>query len=158
MFRDSGSTMNLMSAVSAVSISVGTQFTSLYLQQDGTAAAELKGFLSAQARNPSQTSVHLSSNPGVFSLFTPSPKLSQLNPKMYPGVFSSVIPSVSKLRAAAGALLLDLCTALPRKLLVDVASEDSWAVGKLSSSSDSEAVSYRADENVLPQQFFTQVE
>lgn len=117
--------------------SLGAQLCGLLLQQDSTAAAELRGYLSSLAKNPGQTSVHLSAGPGVFS---------------------SVMPSITKLRSSAGSLLFDLCTALPRKLLVDVSSEDSWSVGRLASGSDAETASFRADDNILPQQFFTQVE
>jgi len=121
----------------ALATSAGLQFSALLLQQDTIAAAELRSYLASLAKNPGQTSVHLSANPGVFS---------------------SVIPSISKLKSSAGCLLFDLCTALPRKLIADIAVEEIWSMGKIDATNSGDVASYRvADDSALPQQYFTQV-
>ena len=114
--------------------------------------AELKGYLTSMAKNSGQASgLSLATNPGVFT---------------------SLIPSISKLKATTGYLLFDLCTALPRKLLREVHTyEDTWAIGKIDINQrgtggdpndelDPAAYASRVDpdmDNILPQQFFTQV-
>ena len=137
------------------SSSIGLKFCSLYLQQDSIVMAELKGYLTSMAKNPSHaTGLTLTTGPGVFT---------------------SLIPSISKLKAMAGFLLFDLCTALPRKLLTEVYTyEDTWAVGKIDGSVkksggakgdpsdelDPSTYDSRIEldmENILPQQFFTQI-
>lgn len=116
--------------------SLGTSFCYLFLQQDLTASTEFKGFISSLARNPNQTSVRLTTSPGVFN---------------------SAIPSINKLKMASGCLLFDLCTAFPRKLVSEVSSDEVWAVGKLEVGSSVVDSSDRFDDNALPQQLFTQV-
>ena len=131
---------------------MGLRFCDLYLQQDSIVMAELKGYLTSMARNPNQAS--------------------GLGLTTGPGVFTSLIPSISKLKAAAGYLLFDLCTALPKKLLREVYSYDeTWAVGKIDNADktaggdmndelDPSMYSSRVDFNadsILPQQFFTQI-
>jgi hypothetical protein len=129
---DRTSQSDLLSANS----SLGISFCYLFLQQDLTASTEFRGFISSLARNPNQTSVRLTTSPGVFS---------------------SAIPSINKLKMASGCLLFDLCTAFPRKLVSDVSSDEVWAVGKLEAGSSVVDSSDRFDDNALPQQLFTQV-
>ena len=150
-----GTVGNINSSSPASSSSIGLKYCSLYLQQDSIVMAELKGYLTSMAKNPSQaTGLSLTTGPGVFT---------------------SLIPSISKLKATTGFLLFDLCTALPRKLLKEVYTyEDTWAVGKIDGSKrtsakgdpndDLDPATYGASgrieldmDNILPQQFFTQI-
>ena len=46
-------------------------------------------------------------------------------------MFGSVHNPLSKLKSAAGAILLDLCTASPEKILIDLKAEDVWCAGAI---------------------------
>ena len=67
--------------------------------------------------------------------------------------------SLSKLKLSAGALLFDLCMAVPLKLLGGLAGDDVWAVGALAEAQGDGACDggVDVDENLLPQQLITQV-
>jgi len=137
VFKD-GSTLDRsnQSEMLSTNSSLGVSFCTLLLQQDLTTSTEFRGFVSSLARNPNQASVRLTTTPGVFS---------------------PAIPSINKLKTAAGCLLFDLCTALPRKLLSDVGSDEIWGIGKLTGQESVIEASDRYDDNALPQQIFTQV-
>lgn len=84
------------------SMGVGSIFANCILQSDLSAASELRSFLNASAsHHASQT------------------------------VFAAVNAPLVRLRATAGALLFDLCTAAPEKMLTDLHTEDVWAQGGL---------------------------
>ena len=135
LFRDNFPDKSFSHSIESNAISPGLTFVNLYLQQEIKTSAELKSYLASLAKNPGQTNVQISSSPSVFS---------------------SVVPSISKLKLASGGLLFDICTALPRKLCKDIYSDDIWGVGKLTSS-DLISTLEQDDENMLPQQIFTQV-
>jgi hypothetical protein len=64
------------------------------------------------------------------------------------------------LKAAAGALLFDLCTAAPEKMVHDLRSDDVWSQGALSAAQkdgDNTAMNLISD-NLLPLPAFTQVD
>jgi hypothetical protein len=74
-------------------------------------------------------------------------------------VFAAVCGPLSRLKAAAGALLFDLCTAAPEKMVHDLRSDDVWSQGALSAAQrdgDHAAMNLVGD-NLLPLPAFTQV-
>jgi len=99
--------------------STGTAYAIHLLQQDSNAASELKSFMAASSSHHASQSV-----------------------------FSSVSAPLARLKAMAGSLFFDLCTAAPERMLNELASEDIWA---------STTHSQFAEENLLPQPAITQV-
>ena len=111
-------------------MSMGLRFCRLYLQQDSVVAAELKGYLSSMAKSPGQGGgIGLTASPGVFS---------------------SLVPSIIKLKSTAGILLFDLCTAIPKKLMTDICSEEVWALGRIETTAaadELDVLTYRRDDD-----------
>ena len=70
---------------------------------------------------------------------------------------------MSRLKAAAGALLFDLCTAAPEKMLADLRLDDVWSVGtiryveKLDGVTDLGVFNTHSNDNYLPLPAITQV-
>lgn len=117
---------------SSTSNSVGALFACVTLQNNPSASSELKSFFVASAsHHASQT------------------------------VFASVSAPLSRLKTAAGALLFDLCTAGPERMVRDLNTEDVWCQGAIeygsSGTDSSEVLSIHLTDNLLPLPAITQV-
>jgi hypothetical protein len=108
--------------------SVGAIFTSCWLQADLGAASELRAFLSASASHHASQSV-----------------------------FAPVNAPLARLKSTAGALLFDLCTTAPEKMLADLHTEDVWAQGSQSKGSGGGDADLALTDNLLPLPAVTQV-
>ena len=67
---------------------------------------------------------------------------------------------MSRLKAAAGALLFDLCTTAPEKMVHDLRSDDVWSLGALTDAKKNgeyTAAGLDMSDNLLPLPAFTQV-
>jgi hypothetical protein len=123
---------NPNSSSSSSSNSVGALFACVTLQNNPSASSELKSFFVASAsHHASQT------------------------------VFASVSAPLSRLKTAAGALLFDLCTAGPERMVRDLNTEDVWGQGALAygsnSPTSSEVLSVHLTDSLLPLPAITQV-
>ena len=84
-----------------------------------------------------------------------------LNP--YPSVFASISAPLSRLKAASGALLFDLCTAAPEKMVADLRFDDAWSVGsiqfieKSDGNTDKRLFNTLSSDNFMPLPSITQV-
>lgn len=78
-------------------------------------------------------------------------------------MFASLSAPLSRLKAAAGALLFDLCTAAPEKMVADLRLDDAWGVGsiqyieKSDGNTDKGVFNALSSDNFMPLPAITQV-
>lgn len=144
--------------------SVGAAYACVVLQNDPSAASELRSFFASSAsHHASQTGTALMFliSPPPTAEDCPSPPHTCFTSSHFLPftVFAAVCGPLSRLKAAAGALLFDLCTAAPEKMVQDLRSDDVWCQGALTAAQkdgDHAAMSIISD-NLLPLPAFTQV-
>ena len=144
--------------------SVGAAYACVVLQNDPSAASELRSFFASSAsHHASQTGnalMFLISPPPTAEDCPSPPHTCFTSSHFLPfTVFAAVCGPLSRLKAAAGALLFDLCTAAPEKMVQDLRSDDVWCQGALTAAQkdgDHAAMSIISD-NLLPLPAFTQV-
>lgn len=108
--------------------SVGAIYASFLLASDSSTASELRSFLATTTSHTSST---------------------------HTAVFSSVIGTLGRFKASAGALLFDLCTSVPEKMIAHLSDEDVWSEAATTSSSSSSRSHH--DDVLLPLSSVTQV-
>ena len=172
---------------------VGATYACVLLQNNPSAASELRSFFASSAsHHASQTGMQtyntFHGNPVHCNVMNRTKTSSCCDSDLYSSgaednshfltsalytinvtflrsVFSSVSTPIARLKASAGALLFDLCTAAPDKMVSDLRMDEVWCYGAsvyVQSSSinrdrEGEASHLSLCDNLLPLPAFTQV-